>query len=298
MDFDLSGLKEPMEYKWKVQTVNEYGATFVSHVDARDVQDRLDAVVGPQNWKDEYSVINGGLFCTLYILINGEWIGKTDIGTKSSFEKEKGEASDAFKRAAVKWGIGRFLYRMKPVKTKSVQVKGKWFPAYGDNNNLTRIYDATKYVNQRFPQKQEYKVPDKKVQVVKKQGDQNPAQNQKQEKPAELGYHKTKLTKRQSVEIKECADALQIEVLDFLPVFLRSAGHDMSTITTDEHLRKATYATDSVVAHKVLGGLKSVCTQITDLCAIKSEKFDEFSKGYKDIDVKVLNKMLGDLKAL
>ena len=71
---------------------------------------RLDEEVGPAYWRDEYHETALGVVCTLSIWTDGEWVGKTDIGTDSDIEGEKGAYSDAFKRAAVKWGIGRELY--------------------------------------------------------------------------------------------------------------------------------------------------------------------------------------------
>lgn len=86
------------------------GGTKLTYVDARFVMDRLDSACGPQNWRDSYREVTGGIECTIYINDHDEWIGKSDIGTESTIEKAKGNYSDAFKRAAVKWGIGRDLY--------------------------------------------------------------------------------------------------------------------------------------------------------------------------------------------
>lgn len=84
------------------------------YIDARDVMGRLDSVVGCENWRDEYQETNRGrTFCTLSIRINGEWISKTDGAGDSETEGEKGSISDALKRAAVKWGIGRYLYAVE-----------------------------------------------------------------------------------------------------------------------------------------------------------------------------------------
>jgi hypothetical protein len=72
---------------------------------------RLDEVIGMENWKDCYAeTASGRLICTLKVRIDGEWIGKTDGAGDTNVEGEKGAISDAFKRAAVKWGIGRYLY--------------------------------------------------------------------------------------------------------------------------------------------------------------------------------------------
>lgn len=80
--------------------------------DARVDQKLLDEVVGPMNWKDSYELINGSLYCTvsLWDKEKKEWISKQNVGSESNTEKEKGQASDAFKRACFNWGLGRELY--------------------------------------------------------------------------------------------------------------------------------------------------------------------------------------------
>ena len=83
----------------------------LAYIDARDVMKRLDEVVGFENWRDCYQeTASGRLICTLKIRIDGEWIGKSDGAGDTNVEGAKGGISDAFKRAAVKWGIGRYLY--------------------------------------------------------------------------------------------------------------------------------------------------------------------------------------------
>ncbi len=79
--------------------------------DARCDQRLLDETVGCFRWKREHELINGNLFCTVSIKDDGgEWVSKQDVGTESNTEKEKGQASDAFKRACFNWGLGRELY--------------------------------------------------------------------------------------------------------------------------------------------------------------------------------------------
>lgn len=83
----------------------------LAYVDARDVMNRLDSVFGPAGWTDSYiETAKGVMLCTLSLRIGGEWISKTDGAGETDVEGEKGKISDAFKRAAVKWGIGRYLY--------------------------------------------------------------------------------------------------------------------------------------------------------------------------------------------
>jgi hypothetical protein len=98
---------------WRVgsTTKDKSKGTALAYLNARDVMKRLDEVIGMENWKDCYAeTASGRLICTLKVRIDGEWIGKTDGAGDTNVEGEKGAISDAFKRAAVKWGIGRYLY--------------------------------------------------------------------------------------------------------------------------------------------------------------------------------------------
>jgi hypothetical protein len=122
----LEELQKPMDYKWRVQSVRNGNASCVAYVDARQVMDRLDNVLGIGNWQDSYEVIGGNLYCHLKVKIGDEWVTKSDCGTESNVEKEKGQASDAFKRAAVKLGIGRFLYSLEIVKLKAENNTPVW----------------------------------------------------------------------------------------------------------------------------------------------------------------------------
>lgn len=88
--------------------------------DARCDMNILDETVKPQNWKRDHKEIKGVLFCTvsIYFPLLGIWVDKTDCGTVSNMEPQKGEASDSFKRACFNWGIGRELYTAPRIKTK------------------------------------------------------------------------------------------------------------------------------------------------------------------------------------
>jgi len=88
------------------------GMSLLLYKDARADMNILDETVGVFNWKREHTVINENLFATvsLWDSAKGQWISKQDVGTESNTEKEKGEASDSFKRACFNWGIGRKLY--------------------------------------------------------------------------------------------------------------------------------------------------------------------------------------------
>jgi len=130
---DLKELKGDMPYKWKVQTAAPWGAMCVAYVDARQVMDKLDEIIGPGGWQTKYYTVKESLFCSIGIKIGEEWIWKSDIGTPSMTEKAKGEASDAFKRAAVKWGVGRFLYSLEMITLPTFKnKKGKDVPVSGN----------------------------------------------------------------------------------------------------------------------------------------------------------------------
>lgn len=80
--------------------------------DARVDQRILDELYGPMNWQRHHELIGDRLYCTISVwdAEKGQWVSKQDVGTESYTEKEKGQASDSFKRAAFNWGIGRELY--------------------------------------------------------------------------------------------------------------------------------------------------------------------------------------------
>lgn len=90
-----------------------FSAMALAYIDARDVMDRLDDVCGPENWQDEYTTTQSGLtICRIGIKIGDGWVWKSDGAGETAVEGKKGGISDALKRAAVHWGIGRYLYRL------------------------------------------------------------------------------------------------------------------------------------------------------------------------------------------
>ena len=115
---ELQRLTEPFapkDVEWRVQTCGKNGdgawALLLPYVTNRAIMNRLDEVVGPQNWQNEFRPgPAGGVLCGLSIRINNEWITKWDGAQETAVEPIKGGFSDAMKRAAVQWGIGRYLY--------------------------------------------------------------------------------------------------------------------------------------------------------------------------------------------
>lgn len=100
------------EIDCRIATINEKGLTLLLYKDARVDQNILDEEVGDVNWQRSHQTIDGRLYCTVSIFDpqKQQWISKQDVGTESYTEKEKGQASDSFKRACFNWGIGRELY--------------------------------------------------------------------------------------------------------------------------------------------------------------------------------------------
>ena len=104
------------EIEVKVKQVKENGLVALLYKTARTDMDMLDEEFGAENWQDTYEEIKGNLYCKIGVWFEnkGQWIWKQDCGIESREDDEgnqkKGEASDAFKRAGFKWGIGRELY--------------------------------------------------------------------------------------------------------------------------------------------------------------------------------------------
>lgn len=103
---------------WRAQTLTSAGdkALALAYLDARDVMDRLDEVCTPAGWRNSVvETTKGRIIATIEIKIGDEWIGKTDGAGDTDVEGDKGGISDALKRAAVLWGVGRYLYRLPTV---------------------------------------------------------------------------------------------------------------------------------------------------------------------------------------
>ena len=113
----LSEPFKPGEVKFKPQSVRNNRCLAMAYIDARLIQDRLDEVLGVENWQDHYEILtDGSVMCRLRINLGGRWITKADVGSPSdqpdSGDRLKAAFSDALKRAAVKFGIGRYLSRL------------------------------------------------------------------------------------------------------------------------------------------------------------------------------------------
>lgn len=119
MDFKALAAEFPRDaIHWRAQTLTKNGdkALALAYLDARDVMDRLDEVCGPDRWQSSFTETpKGRVICTISIHTENGWISKSDGAGNTDVEGEKGGISDALKRAAVSWGIGRYLYRLDAV---------------------------------------------------------------------------------------------------------------------------------------------------------------------------------------
>ena len=124
----------------RVQSVKQNGLVLLLYKNARVDMNILDETVGAENWQREHYECKGNLFCRvgirMYVKDNAnasvtDWVYKSDCGTESNTEAQKGEASDSFKRACFNWGIGRELYTSPFI----------WIPADKCNIQNGKCYD-------------------------------------------------------------------------------------------------------------------------------------------------------------
>ncbi len=124
------------EIECRVGTIGEKGLSLLLYKDARADMKVLDETFGCLGWQRSHQLINGNLYCTVEIWDEEkkQWIHKQDVGTTSYAEKEKGQASDSFKRACVSVGIGRELYTAPfiwiPAGKTFIQKKDNRFVVY------------------------------------------------------------------------------------------------------------------------------------------------------------------------
>ena len=184
-------LLKPNEIDCRIATINEKGLSLLLYKDARVDMAILDETFGKENWKRTHEVINGNLFCNIEVWNKeiGEWIKKQDVGTESYTEKEKGQASDSFKRAGFNWGIGRELYTapfiwITPRDGKEIfkNSKGAFTTytkfavkeiGYNENNEISRLIIVDDKGKTRFnfvdktPEKEEINYRDMLVEYIK-----------------------------------------------------------------------------------------------------------------------------------
>jgi hypothetical protein len=162
---------DPREVKFKPAVVSGNRALALAYIDARVIQDRLDEVVGVLGWQDEYECMpDGSVVCKLRLRLGDEWITKMDVGGPSEQpdegDRRKAAFSDALKRAAVKFGIGRYLYRIPnqwvdydPQKRQFVRTPQ--LPEHALPQNVRQVQAAAKkgWLKSKSQSKEPYTVP-------------------------------------------------------------------------------------------------------------------------------------------
>lgn len=128
---------EATEIDVRVAQVKENGISLLLYKDARCDMNILDETVGAFGWKREHTRDNANCIVSIWDEEKNQWISKEDTGKESNTEKEKGQASDSFKRACFNWGIGRELYTSPFI----------WIPADKCNIKDKKCYDKF-YVSQ------------------------------------------------------------------------------------------------------------------------------------------------------
>lgn len=143
---NIKDLQKPIPIEnidFRVQSINKGGyATILAYKDARVDMQRLDEVCGALNWKREHTRDNHNCIVSIWCGEKNQWISKEDTGTESNTEKEKGLASDSFKRACFNWGIGRELYDYPLIQIK---LNADEFTLQGDRAYPTFKFNLKKW---------------------------------------------------------------------------------------------------------------------------------------------------------
>lgn len=121
-------------------------AKVLAYVTNRAIMQRLDEVMGPENWQNEFKHIDGAFLCGISLRIDNEWVTKWDGAQESQIEATKGGISGAMKRAAVQWGIGRYLYNLES-GWANIHPSGKHYAGRDQKKNL----DAMKWDPPQLP---------------------------------------------------------------------------------------------------------------------------------------------------
>lgn len=118
---DLKALSKPFppeEIEWRVGSTNseKTKGLALAYLTSRHVMDRFDEVCGQEGWQCNYTETpRGRILCTISVKVGSDWISKSDGAGETDVEGDKGAISDALKRAAVPWGVGRYLYNLKSI---------------------------------------------------------------------------------------------------------------------------------------------------------------------------------------
>lgn len=257
------------EIECRVATINENGLSLLLFKDARVDQKILDETFTPFGWKRTHQCIEGNLYCTVEIWDERkqQWIAKQDVGTTSYSEKEKGQASDSFKRACFNWGLGRELYtapfiwipagKVNIQKKENRFVTSDRFSVQSIGYNLQREISALVVINQNgqkvfeLRQKPEAKSGQKPEQKREQKAEQKTKQKREQKSEQKSGQ---KL--EQKPEQKLTAD----KQFALLEKELERTGIPMETVLSRYHITSVEQMTADIYT-KALNGLKRTKTK-------------------------------------
>lgn len=195
----LSDHFAPDEVEWRVQSCTEVQgrpkALVLCYITNRAIQDRLDEVCGKTGWKNEYKQApEGGIMCGISIRDeHGEWITKWDGASNTDIEAVKGGLSNAMKRAAVQWGIGRYLYKLDTSFVDIVDKKPSPAAHYikDDRKKIKGYWMAPKLPGWALPKSSKTETRQQKQRQEASQEppttrQEEPAQRQEQAKPSPM----------------------------------------------------------------------------------------------------------------
>lgn len=131
------------EIDCRVATCNENGVSLLLYKDARCDMNILDETVGSMNWQRRHTRDNANCIVEIWDDAKKQWIAKEDTGTESYTEKEKGQASDSFKRACFNWGIGRELYTAPFIWVNGSDCNMRQFNGKWTTNDKFKVVEIT-----------------------------------------------------------------------------------------------------------------------------------------------------------
>lgn len=251
------------EIECRVSTINEKGMSLLLFKDARVDQRILDETFTPFGWKRTHQCIDGNLYCTVEIWDEEkrQWIAKQDVGTTSHSEKEKGQASDSFKRACFNWGLGRELYTAPfiwvPAGKVNIQKKENRYTTSDRFSVLSIGYNEQKEISALVIINQNgQKVFELKQKPERKQGQKAERQNQKSEEQNRTQEDKKRKTEEKPEgNLKTQEKPASDKQFMLLEKELKRTGISMEAVLSRYHLTGVEQMTADIYT-RAMKGLK------------------------------------------
>lgn len=155
---------DPADIEWRVQramqTKRGNKAVVLAYVTNRAIMNRLDEVFGVGNWKNEYKEWRDkGVLCGISAKVDGEWVTKWDGAEETQVEATKGGFSGSMKRAAVQWGIGRYLYNLEE-NWVDIKERGEhYINSKTKDGYITGYWDTPQLPSWALPAKDQTPIP-------------------------------------------------------------------------------------------------------------------------------------------